>query len=217
MAQTIYCWQCGQSMQSDSVFCQKCGASVTPGATPVAAPASVPVPQVSMPVVVAYQPYGGFWIRVLAHIIDGLVIGVAFIPIWFIFGVRIIRQFQQMGPSGPDEFDPEQFLPLLRFFNVIWLFALIVQWLYEALLTSSSWQATIGKRALGLKVTDEAGNRISFGRASARFVAKLISNFTLLVGYIMVAFTQRKQGLHDMIAGTLVMKTNPPPINLPPG
>ena len=79
-------------------------------------------------------------------------------------------------------------------------------WLYEALLTSSSWQGTVGKRVLRLKVTDEAGNRIGFGRATGRFFAKLLSQFILWIGFIMVAFTERKRGLHDMMAGTLVMK-----------
>jgi uncharacterized RDD family membrane protein YckC len=73
-------------------------------------------------------------------------------------------------------------------------------------LTSSSWQGTVGKRLLRLKVTDEAGNRIGFGRATGRFFAKILSNLLFCIGFIMIAFTDRKRGLHDMIAGTLVMK-----------
>jgi uncharacterized RDD family membrane protein YckC len=83
-----------------------------------------------------------------------------------------------------------------------------VQWLYEALLTSSSWQATVGKRILNLKVTDELGNPISFERATGRFFAKILSSLLFCFGYLMVAFSARKQGLHDMLAGTLVMKTD---------
>ncbi|HKF21566.1 MAG TPA: RDD family protein, partial [Candidatus Angelobacter sp.] len=80
-------------------------------------------------------------------------------------------------------------------------------WLYDALLTSSSWQGTVGKRVLRLKVTDLAGNKISFARATGRFFAKLISRAVLTMFiYLVVAFTERKQGLHDLIAGTLVMK-----------
>ena len=61
--------------------------------------------------------------------------------------------------------------------------------------------------ALGMKVTDLAGNRISFLRATGRYFAKIISALILFIGFIMVAFTEKKQGLHDMIAGTLVVRT----------
>jgi len=80
-------------------------------------------------------------------------------------------------------------------------------WIYEAAMESSSKQATLGKMALGLKVTDEQGRRISFGRATARYFSKIISGMILLIGYIMAGFTARKQALHDMIAGTLVTRT----------
>lgn len=121
-------------------------------------------------------------------------------------------QFHQIPPN-----DPADLLPLFRFLYIIIPIAIGVQWLYEALLTSSTWQATVGKRAFNLKVTDEGGNRISFERATGRFFAKFISNFTVGIGYIMAAFTARKQALHDMIAGTLVMKTNiAPATSFPP-
>ena len=77
-------------------------------------------------------------------------------------------------------------------------------WLYFALMESSTRQATLGKMALDMKVTDDEGNRISFGRATGRYFAKILSALILLIGFIMVAFTDRKRGLHDMIAGTLV-------------
>ncbi|MDX6593454.1 MAG: hypothetical protein QOJ13_2650 [Gaiellales bacterium] len=65
--------------------------------------------------------------------------------------------------------------------------------------------ATLGRRALGIKVTDVEGNRITFARATGRYFAKILSALTLLIGYIMAAFTARKQALHDLIAGTLVV------------
>jgi uncharacterized RDD family membrane protein YckC len=85
--------------------------------------------------------------------------------------------------------------------------ALLGNWIYEAAMESSSKQATVGKMALGLKVTDLEGRRISFARATGRHFAKLISGMILLIGYIMAGFSQRKQALHDMIAGTLVQRT----------
>ncbi len=85
--------------------------------------------------------------------------------------------------------------------------ALFGLWLYFAILESSAWQGTVGKKVLGLRVTDLDGNRISFGRATGRFFAKLVSNFTFMIGYIMAGFTAKKQALHDMIAGCLVTKS----------
>jgi uncharacterized RDD family membrane protein YckC len=83
----------------------------------------------------------------------------------------------------------------------------LLQWLYYAYLESGEKQATWGKQALGLYVTDCAANRISFGRASGRFFAKIISGLIPLgIGYIMAGFTERKQALHDMIAGCLVLR-----------
>lgn len=79
-------------------------------------------------------------------------------------------------------------------------------WLYEAFMLSSEWQATIGKRAMSIVVTGLDGKRISFGRATGRHFAKYISAFILFIGFIMVAFTARRQALHDMIAETLVMQ-----------
>ena len=84
----------------------------------------------------------------------------------------------------------------------------LVGWLWFTIPESSKWQATVGKKMLGLKVTDENGERIGFGRANARYWSKIISFLVLCVGYLMVAFTERKQGLHDKIAGTLVVKVN---------
>jgi uncharacterized RDD family membrane protein YckC len=84
--------------------------------------------------------------------------------------------------------------PAVELFGAIFLMiplVWIVQWLYDALATGSSWQGTVGKKILRLKVTDEAGNRISFGRATGRFFGKLLSGMIMNVGFIMVAFTAR--------------------------
>jgi uncharacterized RDD family membrane protein YckC len=83
---------------------------------------------------------------------------------------------------------------------------IIIRWLYYALLESSPHQASLGKMALGLIVTDLEGNRIGFGRATGRFFAKFLSALTLGIGYMMAGWTERKQALHDMIAGTRVMR-----------
>lgn len=82
----------------------------------------------------------------------------------------------------------------------------ILTWLYYALLESSAKQGTLGKVILGMKVVDYNNQRISFARATGRYFSKIISTIILMIGFIMIAFTSRKQGLHDMIARTLVIK-----------
>ena len=84
--------------------------------------------------------------------------------------------------------------------------SLCASWLYFALMESSEMQATVGKMALGLYVTDLEGRRVSFGKATARFFGKILSTMTLGIGYIMAGFTVRKQALHDLIAGCLVLR-----------
>jgi uncharacterized RDD family membrane protein YckC len=88
---------------------------------------------------------------------------------------------------------------------------LVGYFFYCSLLESSSWQATVGKHLLGLRVTSHRGERIGFGRAAARFVAKLLSGLTLCLGYLLFFFTKRRQALHDLIAGTLVALDAAPP------
>ena len=88
----------------------------------------------------------------------------------------------------------------------LYLIFLVGGWLYEALMESSRWQATLGKRAVGLRVVDLGGRHISFGRATARHFAKILSSLILNIGFIMAGFTEKKQALHDLIAGTLVVR-----------
>lgn len=85
------------------------------------------------------------------------------------------------------------------------LIGIAIPWLYEALMLSSESQATLGKKALGIFVTDTSGCRLTFGRATGRHFAKYVSSLFFGIGFIMVAFTPKKQGLHDLMAGTLAM------------
>ncbi|GFP75491.1 RDD family protein [Clostridium fungisolvens] len=85
------------------------------------------------------------------------------------------------------------------------IFSVLLYWLYFAVMESSPKMATIGKQALGIVVTDLNGNRISFGKATGRYFGKIISSLVLCFGYFMALWTERKQALHDMMAGTLVL------------
>jgi uncharacterized RDD family membrane protein YckC/type II secretory pathway pseudopilin PulG len=94
-------------------------------------------------------------------------------------------------------------------FGLVWVLGLVGTWLYSALLEASAQQATLGKMALGLAVTDAAGRRIGFGRATGRFFAKILSGLPANLGFVVAAFTDRKRALHDYVAGTLVVRKKP--------
>jgi uncharacterized RDD family membrane protein YckC len=83
---------------------------------------------------------------------------------------------------------------------------ILANWLYHAFMESSSWQGTIGKKICGLRVTDMRGDRISFARATGRFFGMIVSGMICFIGFVMVAFTEKKQGLHDLMADTLVLR-----------
>jgi len=147
-------------------------------------------------------PYAGFWRRFVAALIDGIILQVALSMVMSVFG---------MGASFANFADPAfaEAAGVGAVLSVIG-FSFVGQWLYYALMESSGLQATVGKLAMGVIVTDEHGNRVSFLRATGRYFAKILSSIILMIGYIMAAFTERKQALHDMLASTLVYKTRDP-------
>jgi uncharacterized RDD family membrane protein YckC/Tfp pilus assembly major pilin PilA len=102
-------------------------------------------------------------------------------------------------------------LAIIYVFIGSYLILLLITWLYYALMESSSSQATLGKMALGIKVVDMQGNRISFLRATGRLLGKILSSLILSIGYIMAAFTSRKQALHDLMADCLVINKDAAP------
>lgn len=144
---------------------------------------------------------GGFWRRVVAYIIDTIILNIAISTLAGFMGLGFGSQF--MGVNA--DFQPD----LIAGYWTFVLLSFVGQWLYFAVLEASAWQGTLGKKALGMSVTDLDGNRISFGRATGRYFAKILSTIIMMIGFIMVAFTGRKQGLHDMLAGTLVYKASP--------
>jgi uncharacterized RDD family membrane protein YckC len=144
--------------------------------------------------------YCGFWRRFLAYFIDNAIVGTAtyigaFVVVFPIVGISSIAGGHAGAAMGS----------MLAIFLVTPI-ALAAYWLYFALLESSARQATVGKMALNMIVTDEDGRRLTFGRATGRYFAKILSTMIFDIGFIMVAFTAKKQGLHDIIAGTLVVR-----------
>lgn len=179
------CPSCYQPVGDDDRNCPHCGTSLSMFNPPASHPAAGFADDAAV-------SYAGFWRRVAAYLVDSLVLG---------FGtVVVVLPLMLMGAVDRAAIGQHE--------NLFNLLSVVIGWLYFALQESSDHQATLGKRLFGMQVTDTSGQRIGFGRATGRYFAKLVSAVLLLIGFIMVAFTRRKQGLHDMIADTLV--TNRP-------
>lgn len=148
--------------------------------------------------------YAGFWKRFVAYIIDDLILSAAgFMVILFIgalFGLSILSMF-----SGDAETTAAVIIAAASAIVVAVVAFMIIGWLYYALMEASVNQATLGKMALGIKVTNLDGNRISFGRATGRYFGKIVSSMILYIGFIMAGFTEKKQALHDIMASCLVV------------
>ena len=151
--------------------------------------------------------YAGFWLRFVAFLIDYFILQfIGFLlTIPFIGGI-ILSAIGMGNARGDSELMFLGVAGLFGFILLVVLINLLIGWFYYAFMQSSKTQATLGKMALNIIVTDLEGNRITFGRATARYFSKIISDMTLYIGYILAGLTEKKQALHDMIAGTLVIK-----------
>lgn len=128
--------------------------------------------------------YGGFWIRFLAYLVDSLIVTVGFVGIMLLLGAMGLEM------AGAE------------------IIFLVLSILYWALMQSSPRQATVGKALCGLKVGGPNGERLSVARALGREAAKIISSLTLLIGFVIAAFTRNKQALHDFVASTYVVRAS---------
>lgn len=144
--------------------------------------------------------YAGFWRRFVAMVIDGVLLSAVNYLLSFILDAILARM------SNPDPLADSVWLILSVWFAAFLVVFIVVDWFYYAGLESSPWQATLGKRVLGIAVTDLRGGRVSFGRATGRYFASYISFIILLLGFLIQPFTAKRQALHDMIAGTLVVR-----------
>ena len=163
------------------------------------APPRATLSEADYPVAAGEVVYAGFWKRFAALMIDSLIVTIAYYIVLVVglvvFGVGLSGVFS--GDSAPAGVG-------LMLVAVYFAYPLISA-VYFVGLESSSMQATLGKMAVGIKVTDDDGRRMSRGRALGRWVSHLLCYLTIYVGYIMAGFTDRKRGLHDMVASTLVV------------
>lgn len=183
----ILCSSCRTPIPSTAAVCPACGHDFSRRVAPPLAVQTAPAPAVgswapSVPVSTpalradGSRAYAGFWIRVAASLVDSLVVGIPYLLLRLTFGPYVAA------------------------------LAVLVAWLYFPLMESSASQGTIGKIVFSLIVTDTSFRRISFGRALGRQFAKILSTLILDLGYVMVGLTPQKRGLHDYVAGTLVLR-----------
>jgi uncharacterized RDD family membrane protein YckC len=210
----MYCSKCGTAISQNATFCSACGQPVTQPTTlasnaPTYATAATPPARSYGYVASPGFPgvaYAGFWLRVIAYLIEGILAGIVFV-------ILLLIAFAMIGPghlralaqgSSPEEFFTPEVIAII---GMLAGTSIVMMWLYYAWMESSSYQGTLGKMALGLTVTDLEGRQISFGRATGRYFSKIITGFIPLgIGYAMAGFTEKKQALHDIIAGCLVLR-----------
>ena len=190
--QQVFCSSCGKVVGPPFQFCGSCGSPVAARGVQTGSPQWIggSGQMAAGGYGVAVPVAAGFWIRVGAYMLDSIICGILGAISGAVFS-GIVRA----GGATPEEV----------IFQNLGL-NLIIGWAYFAVQESSAVQATLGKRACGLVVVSETGGRLTLPRATGRHFAKMLSGLLLGVGLIMVAFTDRKRGMHDMMAGTYVVR-----------
>lgn len=207
----MYCPTCGRETEQSGKFCQWCGTKLKPDRPePILRQKSSNVNT---------ERFAGLGGRFLAAIIDVLflvfidlvVVGIITVLAWLYEkpspvseAVIMLMQYYRHVPRTDAYGNVVNAIVPTQLLLVLGLLVFTIPWLYFAYLESSKNQATMGKMALRIAVTDLDGNRITFARATLRCFAKIVSVLTFFVGFIIIAFTRYKQGLHDMIAGCLM-------------
>ena len=212
----MYCPKCGKETEQSGIFCQSCGANLkdlkeTPQ-KPFLKRRAGPIKT---------EKFSGLGGRFLGGLVD-LVFLVLFdlmaaaiigIISWILVrpdpvseSIRMLYQYYYHVPRT-DAYGHlvNAIVPPQIILSALVLL-ILVPWIYSAFLESSRNQATLGKLAIGAAVTDMQGNRITFARGSLRFFGKVLCVLTLFIGFLLIAFTTYRQGLHDKIAGTLVFR-----------
>lgn len=158
----------------------------------------------------ASSNYASFGIRWVAQILDFIIL---YIINWIV--ITPILAAVGFGVASANDFDLESmsegdmiaaFTALMGALVAGSIALYVIRVLYGAFMESSKFQATIGKLAVGIKVTGTDGSRLTFVKALLRHIGKIVSGMIIFIGYIMAAFTEKKQALHDMIASSIVVK-----------
>jgi uncharacterized RDD family membrane protein YckC len=199
----MFCPKCGKETDASGKFCQWCGADIESiQSRPVATPEEDEGPEVGV--------YAGLGRRFIAFIVDFILILIGgSIVITFFSLTNGLKYAYYMSASGVSYHDLTEagtldaaLGPIVAALGMLFV---IIPWLYYAGFESSRSQATPGKVLMHLVVTDLEGNKASFARTTLRFFGKYISTLIIFIGFIMIGFTKKHQGLHDKIAGCLVL------------
>jgi len=172
-----YCTYCGKALQfREAEICPNCGMRINE-------------PPITNPNIALAEPYIGFWTRFGAFLIDFVILSI------ISMGVLIVLVDSYPGIDGG--LSPEGY-------DIFIIFVFLIIWLYFVLQESSNFQATIGKRAVKIKVVDSPGNKITFWQASLRNFLRIIP----VIGFICmipIGFSEKRQGFHDLAANTYVV------------
>jgi uncharacterized RDD family membrane protein YckC len=176
----MYCPNCGEKISKDAKFCKKCGKPIE-----LSTPHDTEITEVTS------KQFAGFWIRLLAYIIDYVIIFISMCILAFILGVIFSEEVNQI--SSEDLETLGTILGIILFYLYFWV-------------ATSVYQTTIGKRILKLKVISSNDTKISWGKAFLReIIGKILSSFVFGIGFLIIGFSKEKQGLHDIIAKTYVI------------
>ena len=181
----MYCTQCGYNNPASARFCKNCEVDLQAGA--------LDADHSGMPEVLIYA---GFWVRFAAAFLD--LLAIAAVVILLVFSIAAL-----IALTGRDDILHNRLAVSIFYWAIICMSAA-----YYILMESGEHGATLGKRWMNIKVLDANGSRLSIARACGRFVARLFSYLLLLAGFLIQPFTQRKQALHDLLAGTVVVRAN---------
>ncbi len=185
---------------------------LAPQPPPISAEARrLATPPEAPPVVQAVEPpeveldTASFFRRGFAFFFD---CGVLFVPILilFVLGAATVQLQGWIEHTDAESMHQEWLLLDRDFHRLLLLVALGLAWIYAASMEASRWQATLGKRWAGIKVTDPYGERISFLRATGRHAAKFLSALPCFLGFAMALFSSRGLTLHDRLADTRVIR-----------
>jgi uncharacterized RDD family membrane protein YckC len=183
----MFCPRCGTWTRDDAVSCPLCGL----GLQDPHASSPAPTHAARVTPVIAAVAYGGFWRRFVAALLDTLIL---------YFPAATVRVLLGLPVTGM--FDPET--------SASWVattFEFVLDFGYTTALICSPARGTLGMQVMDLHVTDLNGDRIGFARATGRYFATLLSLLTCGIGYLLQLFTSRRQTLHDLIAGTVVVRS----------
>lgn len=156
--------------------------------------------------------YAGFGKRMAALFIDRVIISIAITFAYWEVNREVLRMIKQKGSIlnkmykiSDDSLDMSKYdvADNITYYAMSVIFTLVL-WCYYAGMESSPWKGTIGKKMIGLEVSDLTGNRISFTKATGRYFGKIISIVVLCIGYIAMLFNDKKQTWHDSMSGCIV-------------